>query len=134
MESCAFCRIVAGETDAHRVYEGERVVAFLDANPAVRGHTLVVPVAHDDDVFANDEDAGAVFAAVRALASALERALEVDGVSVFYTTPDIVGGVDHPHVHLLPRDRGDGVHLSLPRGSLDDAEGAAVATLVRDAL
>ncbi|WP_435096174.1 HIT family protein [Halarchaeum sp. P4] len=134
MESCAFCRIVAGEADAHRVYESERVVAFLDANPAVRGHTLVVPVAHGDDVFANDADAGAVFEAVRTLADALERALDVDGVSVFYTTPRIVGGVDHPHVHLLPRDSADGVHLSLPRGSLDDGEATALTARVREGL
>lgn len=132
--SCPFCRVAAGDADAPRVYESEAVVAFLDANPAVRGHTLVVPRAHDGDVFDDADGSAAVFDAVRRVARALEAVLGADGVSVFYTTPDLVGDVTHPHVHVLPRDDGDDVHLSLDRGSLDDADGERLAERVRDAV
>jgi len=127
--SCSLCAIVSGDADAHRVYEGEDVVAFLDQNPAVRGHALVVPRDHDADPL--DGEGDAVAEATRRVARALEAALDRDGVSVFYTTPTLVGDVTHPHVHVLPRDQGDDVHLALERSALDDDAGA-LAERVRE--
>ena len=47
---CLFCKIVAGEIPSTRVYEDERTVAFMDINPATRGHLLVVPREHTRDL------------------------------------------------------------------------------------
>ncbi|MFB6078726.1 MAG: HIT family protein [Halarchaeum sp.] len=127
--SCSLCAIVAGDADAHRVYEGEDVIAFLDENPAVHGHALVAPRDHDADAL--DGAGDAVAAATRRVARALETVLGCDGVSAFYTTPTLVGDVTHPHVHVLPRDRGDDVHLALERSTLDDDAGA-LAERVRE--
>ncbi|GAD52538.1 Bis(5'-nucleosyl)-tetraphosphatase [Halarchaeum acidiphilum MH1-52-1] len=130
--ACHFCAIAAGDADAHRLYETDDVVAFLDANPAVRGHTLVVPTIHERDVLDDPSEAADVFAAVQTVGRALRVALDADGVSVFYTTPELVGDVTHPHVHLLPRDADDDVHLALERGTLDDAAATRLAERLRE--
>jgi len=135
MEDCAFCRIVRGEADAHRVYEDGETVAFLDADPAVRGHTLVVPKAHHASLFAPGEDAATgVFAAARVVAGAIESTLDPDGFSLFHTSGDLVGSVDHAHVHLVPRYRDDGIHVGLTRHPLPEDEGARLASRIREHL
>lgn len=132
MDSCPFCRIVAGEGDAHTVLETEATTAFLDANPAVTGHTLVVPNAHHVELFAGDPAiVGDVFRSVQRVVRAMNRTLDPDGVSVFYTTGDLAGRVTHAHVHLLPRDVDDDVHLALARAELDDVAAASLAARIR---
>lgn len=121
MAACPFCRIVAGELGGHRLYEDELTVAFLDENPAARGHLLVVPRAHVEHLFTDDESLPvAVMRTVHRLASALDRTLAPDGVSLFYTSAELVGSVTHAHVHLVPRYRDDAIHLALERQSLGD--------------
>ncbi|SER21600.1 HIT family protein [Natrinema salaciae] len=128
-DDCEFCRIVAGNRSAHVLHEDEETVAFLDANPAVKGHSLVVPRSHEEDVLTIDEPTStAVFETVRTVANALERTLEPSGFSVFHTTGPLVGTVDHAHVHLVPRFEGDDVMLSLSRERLDPDD----ATRLRD--
>lgn len=135
MEDCPFCEIAAGDRDAHVVADAERTMAFLDTNPAVRGHTLVVPRAHRECLFTEESGvAAAVFGTVQRVAAAMDRSLDADGVSTFYTTGDLTGTVTHAHVHLLPRRADDGVHLALSRDALDDETGAALAGRIRDAL
>ena len=53
---CLFCKIAAGEILATRVREDERTIAFMDINPATRGHVLVIPRAHTRDLLAMPED------------------------------------------------------------------------------
>ena len=129
-EECTFCRIVAGEKDEHVVYDGHDVVAFLDRNPAVEGHTLIVPRPHRTHLL-TDDDPIAVFGAIRTVASALDRVLDPDGFSTFYTTGPLVGDVEHGHVHLLPRYEGDDVDLMLSRERLDDEDAERLAERVR---
>jgi len=132
---CNFCRIAAGDRPAHVLYEDDQSVAFLDHQPAVTGHTLIVPKAHEVGILTADGDLGvAVFNAVQVVARALESTLEPDGFSVFHTTGPLVGTIDHAHVHLVPRFTDDEVSLSLPRRGLDDAEAATLAERVRENL
>ena len=130
--TCAFCRIASGEERAHVVYADERTIAFLDANPAVEGHVIVAPKAHRAELLTADEPtAAAVFRTLRTVSATMERALTPDGFSAFYSTASLVGTVTHAHVHLLPRDGDDGVHISLPRSLLDPVEGAELAEHIR---
>lgn len=132
---CDFCRIVAGEEPAYRLYEDDRAVAFLDVNPAVQGHTLVVPRDHEAELLGCERRRQTgVLEAIRTVARGLEAALEPDGFSVFYTSGELVGSVEHAHVHLLPRTDGDDVSLSLPRSQLDHDAGTTIASRVRAAL
>jgi histidine triad (HIT) family protein len=130
--NCEFCQIAAGDRSAHVLHEDERTIAFLDENPAVTGHSLVVPKTHEDDVVLIDESASAaVFETVRTVARALKTTLEPTGFSVFHTSGPLVGTVDHAHVHLVPRFADDEVALSLSRDRLDPDEGAALRNRVR---
>ena len=132
---CQFCHIVTGDADAHRLYEDEHTVAFLDSNPAVAGHTLVVPTAHRTDILtATEQTVEAVFRTVRTVGTALDHVLDPDGFSVFHSTGTVVGNVEHAHVHLLPRYEDDEVTLSLARYELPDDEGDRIASQVRTVL
>lgn len=135
MDNCPFCRIATGERPAHVLYRDERTMAILDANPAREGHTLVIPTEHVEDLMrADPATTDAVFRTARAVAGALETALAPAGFSVFHTSGDLVGSVDHAHVHLLPRTPDDGVSLALDRDALDADAAAALVERVHDAL
>lgn len=132
MEGCVLCQVLAGEVEAFILYEDERTAAFLDRNPAVRGHTLVVPTAHEVHLFeAGGTTLTAVFQTVQRVSTAIAETLHPDGVSLFYTSADLVGNVTHAHVHLLPRYTDDGIRLSLARDSLEDHDAAALAGRIR---
>lgn len=132
MDDCSFCRIAAGDGEAHRLTADDSTVAILDDNPAVPGHALVVPRAHHEDLAtAPEADWVAVFRTVHALAGAMSRALDPDGFSVFHTSGDMAGTVTHAHVHLLPRSVDDGVAVSLARSRLDPEDGERLAARLR---
>lgn len=132
MEGCEFCQIVDGERNAHFLYENERTAAFLDRNPAIQGHSLVVPKTHHEFLFTEDEArVSAVFETVRTVARAMNQTLDPDGVSLFYTSAELVGRVTHAHVHVLPRYVDDDIHLALSRDSLDTTDAASLAQWIR---
>lgn len=73
MSDCVFCSIVAADSPAYRIYEGEKTLAFLDIEPAARGHTLVIPNAHCETITDMQEDLiGEVFRTVQRVATVLE--------------------------------------------------------------
>ena len=134
-DDCAFCRIAAGEESAAIVYEDDRVLAFLDREPATTGHTLVVPKQHEPALFElDDRTTTAVFRATKRVKTAIDGLLDPIGVSVFYTTGSIVGTVEHAHVHLIPRFEDDDVTIALSRDRLEEAAGDRLASQVREAL
>lgn len=106
---CVFCGIVAGEVPADMVYEDDRVVAFMDANPAADGHVLVVPRAHARNLLdISDEDAAAVGRATARVARAVHAALEPHGLTTFQANePAGWQDVMHLHVHVVPRRHDD---------------------------
>ncbi|MDP9321760.1 MAG: HIT family protein [Chloroflexota bacterium] len=107
--ACVFCRIASGELPGNVVYRDARAVAFLDRNPLLLGHTLVVPVAH---VATLDDLApdliGPLFEVVRRTSVAVQRALQADGSFVAVNTR-VSQSVPHVHVHVVPRNEGDGL-------------------------
>lgn len=132
MDDCAFCRIVAGDREARRLYEDDRTLVFLDDDPATPGHALVIPKRHAGDLLrADEDDATAVMHTARALATAMDAVLEPDGYSLFHTTGDLVGRVEHAHLHVVPRTVDDGIHMSLDRTSIDADEETALAERLR---
>lgn len=125
MGSCIFCAIVAGDAPSFGVYEDQHAVAFMDINPAVEGHTLVVPRAHAVDLLDIDPDvAGRVMAAAVRVSGMLSRALQTDGINMVHASGAAAWqSVFHFHLHLMPRWRGDTVPfwgLMLGRGETRD--------------
>lgn len=99
MEDSLFTKIIKGEIPAHKIYEDERVLAFLDINPATPGHTLVIPKKQVEFLWdLEDEDYSALMATCKKIALHLRKTLLVTYVGV-----KVIGEeVPHAHVHLIP--------------------------------
>ncbi|MEV6108596.1 HIT family protein [Streptomyces sp. NPDC051940] len=133
---CLFCAIAAGDVPAHRVYEGEAAVAFLDARPLFPGHVLVVPRRHVPTLTdLPAADTGPFFAVVRRIAGAVEAGMEAAGSFVAMNNR-VSQSVPHLHVHVVPRNRGDGLRgFFWPRRKYaGDGEAAEAAERIRGAL
>ncbi len=127
MEDCLFCRIVAGDLPATVVDSDERTVAFMDINPATRGHALVVPRAHAKDLLEiGDDDLQACGIAGRRLASRMGERLGAEGVNLLNCCGPVAWQtVFHFHVHVIPRYTDDPVRLPWIPSPGDPAEIAA---------
>jgi histidine triad (HIT) family protein len=132
---CIFCKIVAGELPATIVDEDERTIAFMDINPATRGHALVVPRAHAADLMEIEPDQlAAVSAAAQRLARRVKQRLGADGVNVINSCGAVAWQtVYHFHLHVIPRYQGDPLRLPWQPAPGDPAEiAAAAARLTND--
>jgi histidine triad (HIT) family protein len=132
-EDCIFCRIIAGEIPSQRIDEDERTVAFMDVNPATRGHALVVPRRHARDLLDIDEDdLAATFAAARRLVERMSERLNADGVNLLNSCGRAAWQtVFHFHVHVIPRYQGDPLRLPWTPKEGDPDEIAAAAQKLR---
>jgi histidine triad (HIT) family protein len=133
---CVFCRIVDGRGEASVVASSDRAVAFLDMQPLVPGHVLVVPRAHAAHLAdVEDIDGAAVWSLAARVAAGLRAAGLADGVNLLLADGAVAWQtVWHVHLHVIPRRRGDGLRLLAAwtrpeRGRLD-----ATAEQIRAAL
>jgi histidine triad (HIT) family protein len=136
MPTCPFCAIVRGEITASFVLREDEVCAFLDVRPVFKGHVLVVPHEHTDDLLALPPGlVSPVFTAVQRVARAVEKALEADG-SFVAVNNKISQSVPHLHVHVVPRRKGDGLRgFFWPRTKYDsDEEREGFATRIAEAI
>jgi len=126
---CLFCKIAAGEIPATILAENERTIAFMDINPATRGHALVIPRAHAADIHAIDpEDLQAVAVTAQAIARRAVFRLGAAGVNLLNSNgPAAWQTVFHFHMHVIPRYAGDPLRLPwVPGpGDMDDIRAAA---------
>jgi histidine triad (HIT) family protein len=135
MDTCIFCKIVRGELPSYKVYEDDATLAFLDIRPVNAGHTLVVPKRHSNNIFdILEEDWLAVTRAVRALSIAIEKGVKADGVNIAMNNREHAGQVvHHPHVHIIPRFKGDGLKL-MPQHPYKEGEADDTLKKIRGAL
>jgi histidine triad (HIT) family protein len=133
--SCLFCRIVAGEVPATVVDEDDRTVAFMDINPATRGHALVVPRAHTRDLLEiADDDLAACGAAARRLAARAKNALGADGINLINSCGAAAWQtIFHFHIHVIPRYDDDPLRLPWTPTAGDEGEIAAAGAALRKA-
>jgi histidine triad (HIT) family protein len=130
---CLFCKIVAGEIPATRVDEDERTIAFMDINPATRGHLLVIPREHAADLLeipAADLEACARTA--QRMATRIKQRLGPDGVNLINSCGRAAWQtVFHFHIHVIPRYVGDPLQLPWHPAPGDRDEIAAAAETLR---
>lgn len=109
MDDCLFCKIISGEIPAKIVYEDDTSIAFLDIAPCTEGHTVVIPKKHYENFTdMNEKDAGNLFASVKKIASAVEKATGADGSNIGLNNGKAAGQeVPHVHIHIIPRKDGD---------------------------
>jgi histidine triad (HIT) family protein len=130
---CIFCKIIAGELPAQIVDEGDQTVAFMDINPATRGHLLVVPRQHSRDLLEiDDEDLTATMVAARRMAARVIERLDADGVNLLNSCGRAAWQVIfHFHVHVIPRYDDDPLKLPWIPAPGDSAEIEAAAQALR---
>jgi len=105
---CIFCQIIRKEKPANIIYEDDRTIAFLDIRPISEGHTLVVPKKHYRDIHEiPDKEAAYLFKVAKNVATAVEKGVNADGISIFQNNGRAAGQVIfHIHVHIVPRFEG----------------------------
>ncbi len=129
---CIFCRIAAGELPATVIAESERALAFMDISPATRGHALVIPRAHSQDIHdIAGEDLAATVALAQRVADRATGPLGAAGVNLMHSAGRAAWQtVFHFHIHVIPRYEGDPLALPwVPRPG-DPAEIAAAGALL----
>ncbi|MCK9516154.1 MAG: HIT family protein [Ottowia sp.] len=115
--TCIFCKLVAGELPSARVFEDDLTLAFMDLGQVNPGHVLVATRRHAATLFETTEDeAAAVMRVAWRLARAARTAFAPEGLNLFQANGRVAEQtVNHFHMHVLPRNTGDGLHLTWPR-------------------
>nr|WP_249365257.1 HIT family protein [Cytobacillus citreus] len=111
VSDCIFCKIVNGEIPSAKVFENEHVLAFLDISQVTKGHTLVIPKLHNENIFdLHAETAQNIFKVVPQIANAIKKELKPLGMNILQNSGKHAGQeVFHFHMHLIPRyESGDG--------------------------
>ncbi len=143
--NCIFCKIAAGEIPCHKLYEDDRVLAFLDLGPLSTGHALVIPKQHAVTVGQMpDEDAAAVGRVLPRLARAIAQATGCDAYNVLVNIGKPAGQlVMHVHYHIIPKPAdaprsggqpGSGLGITWPAGELDHDAAKALTKKITEAI
>jgi diadenosine tetraphosphate (Ap4A) HIT family hydrolase len=117
--NCVFCQLIRRDREVSVVREDAVTVVFMDIEPIVRGHMLVVPRRHVAGLAALEPEEGAELFRVAQIAAAVLRAspLRCEGVNLWLGDGKAAfQDVFHVHLHVIPRHRGDGFDLVLPPG------------------
>ena len=131
--NCIFCKIASGQIPCFKIFEDDTVLAFLDIEPLVRGHTLVVPKEHHATVM---EIPGEVLGAINQRIPALARAvLKATGNAACHVLvnngSEAMQSVHHLHYHIIPRKSGDGFRIPWNASRLDKEAGGALAGTIK---
>lgn len=107
---CIFCKIVAGEIPAEKVYEDNDLIAFLDVTPINAGHTLLLPKKHYENLFELPDDIlQKISIKLRDLGKAVRDGVGAEGLNIGMNNREAAGQlVPHAHFHLIPRYVADG--------------------------
>lgn len=122
MTNCIFCQIIAGDIPACKVYEDEKVLAFLDITQVTKGHTLIIPKDHCRNLLdMPTETASYLFGLVPKLSKALLTSTGATGINLLNNSEEIAGQtVFHAHIHLIPRyQKNDGLTINFQTNDPD---------------
>ena len=126
-----FSKIIAGEIPSYRIHEDDRYYAFLDINPLVKGHTLVIPKVETDYLFdLDDELLGGMMVFAKKVAKAIDRTMDCKRVGIAVLGLE----VPHAHIHLVPINSLYDIEFSRPKLKLKDEEFRAIAEKISAAI
>src|ERR1700694_642311 len=108
-DDCLFCKIVAGQIPSAKVYEDDKVVAFMNLQQKNPGHTLLIPKEHFRNLYDISEETAAYVARISTrLAKAIKTAFEPHGLNSLQNSEQAaMQSIFHYHMHLIPRYKGD---------------------------
>lgn len=109
-KECIFCKIISGEIPAVRVYEDDETLAFMDIKPNHKGHVLVIPKDHVENIYGlSSEMAARIMITVQKLSIAIKNAVDADGINISMNNESAAGQIIwHAHMHIIPRYNEDG--------------------------
>ena len=127
-EDCIFCKIANGESPSKSLYEDEKFRVILDLGPAAKGHSLILPKDHAANLYELPEKlAGDAMILAKKMASLLTEKLNCDGINLVQNNGEAAGQtVEHFHIHLIPRYKGDGQNINWVPGKPSQEELEAV--------
>lgn len=131
-DDCIFCKLANGEIPTNTIYEDNDFRVFLDAAPATKGHCLIVPKEHFDNLEElSDDVASKVFPLAKKMMKLLKEKLGWDGFNVVQNNGEVAGQtVFHFHTHLIPRYIDDGQNLNMKPSSPKEGELKEVLNLI----
>jgi len=119
-----FSKIARGEIPSYKVAESAQYYAFLDINPLVEGHVLVIPKEETDDLFdISDDDLGGIMVFAKKVAKAIQKAIPCKRVGVAVIGFD----VPHAHIHLIPMQSMRDIDFTRPKLKLSKEEFQSIA-------
>ena len=120
-DDCIFCKLANGEIPTNALYEDDIVKVIFDASPAAKGHVLILPKEHFDNIYELDDDTAAhVFKVAAKISKAYKKALDFDGLNIVHNNGEVAGQtVFHFHMHIIPRIKGDTVKVGWVPGTAD---------------
>ena len=112
-DDCIFCKLANGVFQTNSIYEDDKFNVILDLGPATKGHALILPKEHADNLYElPDETAAAAMILAKKLAKKMVDKLGADGLNVVQNNGEAAGQtVIHYHLHLIPRYKNDGQHI-----------------------
>ncbi|WP_241760300.1 HIT family protein [Thermoplasma volcanium] len=130
---CKFCDIISGKIASNVVYSDEHFIAFLDHKPLFKGHTLLVPRKHFENIYEMDEETSSkLMHEVQLISRAVEIATSSDGTFIAINNK-VSQSVPHVHVHIVPRKQKDGLKgFFWPRQEYGEGEDREYANKIRE--
>lgn len=136
MENCIFCKIINKEIPCSKIYEDEKVFAFLDIAPVNIGHTLIIPKKHFVNIYETPEELLANMIKIsKIIAKAIKSELKTDGINVTMNNEPAAGqAVFHSHIHIIPRFTNDGFGLWQGKRPYNEGEKEQIAQRISGAI
>lgn len=133
-EDCIFCKLANGEIPTNTLYEDEFFRVILDQAPATRGHALLIPKQHSDNIYdIDDETAGKALVLAKKMAARMTEKLHCEGFNIVQNNGSLAGQtVFHFHMHLIPRYSGDGQEINWNPGSQEPEEMAEIVQHMKE--
>ena len=122
MSDCIFCKIANGEIPSATLFEDENFRVILDLGPATKGHALILPKSHFENIYEMpDELVGKAMILAKEMVTRMTEALKCDGFNVVQNNGEAAGQtVFHFHMHLIPRYKNDNAGITWTPGTLTD--------------
>ena len=131
MNDCIFCKIIANEIPSAKIYEDDKVLAFLDINYVNPGHVLVIPKEHYENMLSTpDELVAYLYIKSKELMIKIKQAMKADFVALSVVGTD----VPHFHIHLIPRYFNDGLAGFWPTKKYSEGEMKEIAEKIKKEL
>ena len=134
MDNCIFCKIARGEIPCHKVYEDDKILAFLDISQTTKGHTLVITKEHFDNfLFVPKDLLAQAISVAQKISQASVTSLNAKGVNILINTNEAAGQtVMHFHIHVIPRyDDSDHISIEFTPNAIEKLNLPAVASEIK---